>query len=226
MMAMNQAVSERGDVEALLPWHAAGTLSRRDAERVEATLAADPAMARSFEIVREELAETIHLNETLGAPSARAMERLFAAIDADGAPARRTAPSFDLLARVKDMLSGLAPRTLAWSAAAAALAIVVQAGIIANVYLGPRTYEVAGVQQAAPVAPHADALIRFVPQATAAEVTKFLDTHHASIVEGPMSGDLYRIRIAVPGQNRQDVDRVIEGMRAEQAIVGFVGSAE
>ena len=226
MMAMNQAVSERGDVEALLPWHAAGTLSRRDAERVEAMLAADPAMARNFEIVREELAETIHLNETLGAPSARVMERLFAAIDADGAPARRTASSFDLVARVKDMLSSLAPRTLAWSAAAAALAIIVQAGIIANVYLGPRTYEVAGVQQAAPAAPHADALIRFVPQATTAEVTKFLDTHHASIVEGPMTGDLYRIRIPVPGQNRQDVARVIERMQAEQAIVGFVGPAE
>jgi hypothetical protein len=65
-----------------------------------------------------------------------------------------------------------------------------------------------------------------VPQATTAEVTKFLDTHHASIVEGPMTGDLYRIRITVPGQNRQDVARVIEGMQAEQAIVGFVGPAE
>src|SRR5262249_33999864 len=39
----------------------------------------------------QELAETIHLNETLGAPSARAMEKLFAAIEAEeaGAPRRR-----------------------------------------------------------------------------------------------------------------------------------------
>jgi hypothetical protein len=39
--------------------------------------------------VREELAETIHLNETLGAPSARAMEKLFDAIDAEEASAPR-----------------------------------------------------------------------------------------------------------------------------------------
>ncbi len=104
----------------LLPWHAAGTLSRRDADRVEQALAGDRELRRRFDIVREELSETIHLNETLGAPSARAMEKLFAAIDAEGVrtPTRRT--SFDLAGRISDFLSGFSPRTLAWSAAAAA----------------------------------------------------------------------------------------------------------
>ena len=32
---------ERHEIEALLPWHAAGTLSRRDADRVEQALAGD-----------------------------------------------------------------------------------------------------------------------------------------------------------------------------------------
>src|ERR1700747_2951009 len=76
---------ERHEIEALLPWHAAGTLSRRDADRVEQALAGDRELARRYDLVREELAETIHLNETLGAPSARAMEKLFAAIDAESA---------------------------------------------------------------------------------------------------------------------------------------------
>jgi hypothetical protein len=40
-------------------------------------------------LVRRELAETTHLNETLGAPSARAMEKLFAAINAEEARAPR-----------------------------------------------------------------------------------------------------------------------------------------
>src|SRR5262249_15304270 len=39
--------------------------------------------------------ETIYLNETLGAPSVRAMERLFAAIDAEEARAPRHSRSFD-----------------------------------------------------------------------------------------------------------------------------------
>ena len=74
---------ERHEIEALLPWHAAGTLSRCDADRVEQALADDPELAPHYDLVRQELAETIHLNERLGAPSACAMEKLFAAIDAE-----------------------------------------------------------------------------------------------------------------------------------------------
>ena len=73
MNTTNNEAPER-DVEELLPWHAAGTLSRRDAQRVEQALANDPELARRYALVREELSETIYLNETLGAPSARAME--------------------------------------------------------------------------------------------------------------------------------------------------------
>src|SRR5213078_3009523 len=111
---------ERHEIEALLPWHAAGTLSRRDADRVEQALASDRELARRFDIVREELAETIHLNETLGAPSARAMEKLFALIDAEEERAPRGRRTPDLGSRISEFLSGFAPRTLAWSAAAAA----------------------------------------------------------------------------------------------------------
>src|SRR5438309_9213851 len=80
---------ERHEVEALLPWHATGTLNRRDADRVEQALAGDRELARRYELVRQELAETTRLNETLGGPSARAMEKLFAAINAEEARAPR-----------------------------------------------------------------------------------------------------------------------------------------
>ena len=95
---------ERHEIEALLPWHAAGTLSRRDADRVEQALADDPELARRYDLVRLELAETIYLNKMLGAPSTRATKKLFAAIDAEeplaahrtagvGTPAERPRPS-------------------------------------------------------------------------------------------------------------------------------------
>ena len=82
---------ERQEIERLLPWHAAGTLSRREADLVERALAGDTELAQRYDLVRQELAETIHLNETLGAPSERAMEKLFAAIEAEEArtPRRR-----------------------------------------------------------------------------------------------------------------------------------------
>jgi negative regulator of sigma E activity len=81
---------ERREIESLLPWHAAGTLDRSDAERVERALAEDGELAQRYELVREELAETIRLNESLGAPSERATEKVFAAIDAEETRAPRT----------------------------------------------------------------------------------------------------------------------------------------
>src|SRR5438477_4692805 len=88
MMAMSKKLlDEPSEVEMLLPWHAAGTLNARDARRVEEALARDPELAKQYAVIREEYAETIHLNESLGAPSVRAMQKLFAAID--GEPVRK-----------------------------------------------------------------------------------------------------------------------------------------
>src|SRR5687768_15844747 len=121
------------DVEMLLPWHAAGTLSRRDAARVEQALANDNELAARYELVREELGEAIRLNENLGAPSTRAMEALFAKIDAE--PVRKPKVSFNITAWMTNFVAGFSPRTLAYGASAAALAIVLQAGILAGVFV-------------------------------------------------------------------------------------------
>ncbi|HXW24281.1 MAG TPA: hypothetical protein VEK73_06010, partial [Xanthobacteraceae bacterium] len=192
--------NERRDIEALLPWHAAGTLSRRDAQRVEAALEHDEELARQFALVREELGETIHLNETLGAPSARAMERLLAGIEAEGAPARKRR-SFDIAAFVAERLTLFSPRTLAWSAAVAVLAIVLQAGLLAELYIdrgeeAVPAYRTASAPTRSMAAPGSYALIGFMPQASAADVTKFLEAHNASVVDGPRTGGLYRVRIS------------------------------
>src|SRR5215204_5112095 len=120
MITSRNKAPEREDIEALLPWHAAGTLSRRDAERVEQALAQDAELARQFELVREEMAETIHLNETLGAPSTRAAQKLFAAIEAEGTSKKGHTVPFQMSGWLAGLMEQLSPRTLAWSAAAAA----------------------------------------------------------------------------------------------------------
>jgi anti-sigma-K factor RskA len=88
MTAINKQPT-RHEIEELLPWYAAGTLSGREAERVEQALAGDRELAQRNELVRRELAETTRLNEALGVPSVRAMEKLFAAINAEEARAPR-----------------------------------------------------------------------------------------------------------------------------------------
>jgi hypothetical protein len=228
MSSMNEGAHERHAIEELLPWHAAGTLGRQDAERVEAAIAADQELARRFELVREELAETIRLNETLGAPSARAMERLFAAIDQEGAtsPRRRT---FDLLGRAAEFVSGLSPRTLAWSATAAALAIVLQTAILTGVLLkggsrpGNGNYEVASAPEGGgQVTPQgSEVLVRFAPQASAAEITRVLQAHQATIVSGPAS-DLYRVRVAPTRLPKGQLDAIVKALQSERSVIGLV----
>jgi hypothetical protein len=217
--------SGRGDIEDLLPWHAAGTLSPRDMQRVETALAADPELARRYQLVREELAQTIHLNETLGAPSARAAETLFAKIDAE--PARAPAFSANLGARIRDFFAALSPRTVAWSAAAAALAIVLQAGVIGVVLVngnnGPG-YDTASAPSTLSGG-GTYALIRFQPQVSAADITRFLDTNKLSIAEGPLAGGLFRVRIAPAKLAKTDRDRLITTLQTNQ-VVSFIAATQ
>src|ERR1700684_4119121 len=97
---------EPTEIETLLPWYAAGTLRRRDRQRVEDALRYDPALAHHADLVPDELPETISFNESLGVPSARCMDRLMAAIDAETTAARKRhsagairAPFFSFLSR-------------------------------------------------------------------------------------------------------------------------------
>jgi anti-sigma factor RsiW len=221
-------VSEKdaNDIELLLPWHAAGTLSYRETQRVEAALANDPELARRYESVREELGETIHLNETLGAPSSRAMASLFAKIDAE--PARRPTASLNAGSRLREFFAGLSPRTLAWSASAAAVAILLQAGLIAGIMIkensgsGAASYQTASV----PSAVSGDgsyALIRFQPQARAAEITAFLESNDLSIAGGPTAGGLFRVQVAPTKLHTAEFAAIVDKLRANK-IVGFVAT--
>ncbi len=225
MNMIKNKVSEREEIEALLPWHAAGTLSRREAQKVEQALASDAELATQYETVRQDLAETIGLNESLGAPSARAMQRLMADIEADASTAHRTRSSFSLGEWLSDKLSSFSPRTLAWSATAAALAIVLQAGLLAGMFVndhqGNPSYTTASVPLEQAVKPGTDALISFAPTATASEITKLLQTYKMAIVEGP-SGDMYTVRLAVTGIPKEELSKVIKQLQNEKTV-RFVG---
>jgi hypothetical protein len=238
-MTSNHKLSP-GDLEELLPWHAAGTLDSDEAAEVERALAADPELARRFALVREELTETILLNESLGAPSARAMETLFRAIDQDRKVVRRVA-SPSLGARVAQFFS---PRMLAWTASAAAVIVLLQAGVITRLVMEEHESAVPLVQSAASTsdmptfetasAPivtrglevNSYALVRFAPQTSIADINKFLDDHDAAIVDGPKAGGVYRVRVAHGSLSRQQLARAVKELEADKAIVSFAAPSE
>jgi anti-sigma factor RsiW len=221
MMALSNKMldQEPSEIELLLPWHAAGTLNARDARRVEEALARDPDLARQYAVVREEYAETIGLNESLGAPSARAMQKLFAAIDAEPA----THPTFNLSARVSAFFSSLSPRTLAWSASLGALALVLQAGVIGAVLIKNQsaTYQTASFtsndrnEKGAAAAPRA--LVRFSSDAKMTDITTLLDNYHASIVDGPRDG-LFRLQLGDKAMTRDEAASLMSRLQGEKIV--------
>jgi hypothetical protein len=223
-----------GEIELLLPWHAAGTLSRRDAERVERALANDNALAARYEEVREELGAAINLNESLGAPSARAMNDLFAKIDAE--PAREPKSSFSLGGWFTGLFAGLQPRTLAVAASVACLAIVVQAGALTGLLVqNTGIYGVASVDTKPLTRSMSDAghsggsyvLIRFKPGASIADVSKFLVENNAVIADGPAAGSgLYRMRVADRELSEDQIRATVKRMQSDPVVGLTVPSAQ
>jgi anti-sigma factor RsiW len=219
---MEQQASE---IELLLPWHAAGTLNARDARRVEEALAREPELARQYAVIREEYTETIALNESLGAPSVRAMQKLFAAIDAE--PQVTVRPSLPLSARVSAFVAGLSPRTLAWSASLGAIALVFQAGVIGAVLLKNQSvaYQTASLSMNEPITRALGeqtpprALVRFVPEARISDITALLDAYQATIVGGAKGG-MFELQFGNKTMTKEEVADLVGRLQREK-IVGL-----
>jgi hypothetical protein len=233
MTATNKKIQEQepGEIEALLPWHAAGTLSARDSRRVEDALARDSELAKQYAVIREEYAETIAFNESLGAPSSRAMAKLFAAIDAE--PVRKPSASRRISAGIGEFFSSLSPRTLAFAAALGALALLLQAGVIGAILSqqqpgsfqtaslsGPKDTVVRGLgQETGP-----RALVRFAKDARMSDITAFLDANRASIIDSSVGG-MFRIQFGDKPMSRQEFAGLMTRLQNEK-IIDLAASAQ
>jgi anti-sigma factor RsiW len=225
MMAASKKMldQEPSEIEMLLPWHAAGTLNARDARRVDEALARDPDLAKQYAVIQQEYAETIHLNESLGAPSARAMTKLFAAIDAE--PSRKPSASLNISARISEFFANLSPRTLAWSASLGALALLLQAGVIGAVLVNSQnaSFQTASLSTNEPITralgPEAPprALVRFAPDARVADITALLDTYQASIVDGAKGG-LFRLQFGNKAMGKNELAELMTKLQSEKIV--------
>lgn len=249
MIALSKKMLEQepGEIELLLPWYAAGTLNARDMRRVEEALAQDPKLARQYAEIRGEYAETIALNESLGAPSMRAMHRLFAAIDVE--PAQSAATSNGLCARILRFFDSLSPRALAWSASFGALLVLLQAGVIGTVLMtnqtasdqtapfsindramSNRAMSNRAMSERAPAAAApltrslalqearpAHVQVQFTPDARIADITALLDNYQASITAGGKGGT-FLLQIGDNAMSKADADRLIARLQREKIV--------
>ena len=205
------------EIEALLPWYAAGTLRRRDRQRVEAALLNEPGLARQAELAREELAETIACNESLGVPTARAMDRLMAAIDEETLAVRKPTSARVVAGRFATFIAGFSPRTLAIAASVACLAIALQATVLVSLLTKPAAEQGIAANDTAR-GRGSYAMVRFAREASAAEITRFLENNQATLVDGPRPGGVYRVRIAVSKLAKDEFARIVSRMRQDRVV--------
>ena len=69
-------------------------------------------------------------------------------------------------------------------------------------------------------------VVRFAPQASADEITKFLAAYKATVVEGPLNGQLYRIRLSETKLPREEVGKIVRQMQSESNVVRFIAAKE
>ena len=240
MMALSKHMQEHdpSEIELLLPWYAAGTLNPSEIKRVEEALAGDAELAQQYAAIQREYAETIALNETSGAPSRRAMQKLFAAIDAE--PAQAASPPRSFGRRLLGFFDSLSPRALAWSASFGILLVLAQAGIIAAVMMRsqPATYQTAqlnisersvgepltraiGPTQLSTASVHA--LVRFAPDARISDITTLLNNYKATIIDGARGG-LFTLQLGERPMSKDEASGLIARLQREK-IVGLAVAA-
>ncbi|HEY1736079.1 MAG TPA: hypothetical protein VGG12_05490 [Methylovirgula sp.] len=213
--------TDHQDFAELAPFYVAGTLSPDEAARFEAALVEDTALARNVAAARSERDEVVALNEALPVPSARAFDLLFARIDAE--PARRPGlwHRLDLGARLAEFFS---PQTLGWAVAAACLVLAVQAGFLVTDHEKNPSggYGTASIPRENMAGAGIFALIVFSPNANADAISALLDKTGAQIVEGPLTGGFYRLRIGGPDQAAAETQRRLGLLRNANGVVRFV----
>ena len=203
---------EIDEIEALLPWYAAGALSDKERAAVGAALAARPELRASLATVEEDLGETVALNETLGAPSPEVWARVMRGV---AASPHRPAVSERLAAWFGYGVEGRSPWP-ALAGVAAALVIAAQAATIVSL-LRPGGQK-SGYATVTATTSTADALVAFAPDAKMADVAALLTEHQATIVSGPRASGLYGLKLAAKPRSKAEIEAAVKALAASPLV--------
>jgi anti-sigma factor RsiW len=231
-MAMSETgtpSSEREEIEMLLPWYATGRLEPNDMARVEAFLERHPDVARQLDLVAAEREATIASNDAIRLPRGLTADALLARI---GAEERRTPAGAlrGVFGTITQFFSAPTATGVRWAAAAAALLLAVQLGVIGSLSTelarrpDPGGFTTASGGAGA-AADGAFALVRFTDSATAAQISAELLRRDMAIAEGPKPGGLFLVRIGPARLTVAERDAKISELRQNGALVGLVTPA-
>jgi anti-sigma factor RsiW len=217
-------LTEREEIEALLPWYVTGRLDRADRERIDRYLERHPELRHQLAPIEADRHAAVATNERIAAPPTLSADRLAARL-----PRRTNGALQRMWAPLRDFFDAPTAAGVRWAVAAAVVAFVLQG--VALTTLLPRFdvgYETAsgGAGQATR---SATLLVRFAPGASLEAIGEALAKREMRIVDGPKPGQLYVIAIGPRTLGAEMRDRRAAELRALDGIVALVlpgGEAE
>lgn len=191
MSGIDEQLSEREEIEMLLPWYVTGKLDAADTARVETYLQHHPDMRRQLALIAEEQTATIAGNEAIR-PRFASADALLARTATPSSVARSWLSG--IVDAVKDLFQAPTPGAVRWAAAAAAIIIFVQAMAVGTLLTREGgSYQTAsrpGVEaQMAPAA-----MLAFTDQASVGAIALLLYDQQMRLVDGPLPGGFYSVR--------------------------------
>ena len=215
------ALSEREEIELLLPWYVSGTLDATDRDRVERYLADHPEVRRQLDLIREERHQTILANEALPTPSAAALERLIASL-----PARRSGLLGRLFASqgyqaLAELFAPPTPRAVRFAAYAVACLLLLQSLAITALLVEGNV----GSYQTAAGKNDEEGLsffVAFTDTTSTAELTRLLQDFEARIVDGPKPGGVYQVKVRTSDRSPAAADALQRRLAARRDVVRLV----
>lgn len=232
-------ISQKEEIEMLLPLYVNGTLSQDEHVKVETYLKDHPDMAFQLELIEQERVANITSNEQLGTVSPQALGKLHEKLDAfEELHTRQKASVFqnitDFIKNLTDFEHAIGKLALG----AAVILILIQASIIGSFVLNeadpkgqqiatkPHKYQVANDSEGIPQTKGVSLIINFHETATIKDIISLISKFRATIISGPTEDGYFTVKISDKKLSEDQIDDIISKLQSQEKLVNFVGVNE
>ncbi len=205
------------ELELLLPFHTTGRLTPSEATRAERYFSDHP---DRWQLLSEEKDAVVAGNEAISARRVHSFARVAAAISAT-----RDQPvmSRGVFGAIRWFFDRPSAQSVRWVGAAAAVLIAIQTAAIGTLLVAQSSNQYATASGGSVLRePGRLVTIRFADGATAPAIATLLAGLDMRIVDGPVGGGLFTIRIGPQGMSDAERDRAIASLKARRDLVAFV----
>ncbi len=217
-MSTPETVSEREDIEMLLPWYVTGKLDASDRAKVDAYLTRDPAMRHQMALIQDEQTASISANEAIVAPRTLTVERSMQAVAAKTSLGTRQAAS-GFLGVVRAWFDHPSARGVRYAAIAAAAVFVLQSATIGALISQSQTYTTASGTNAAE---GATVIVKFRDEVSVQSIAAALAQRDMTIVDGPKTGGTFVVRLGAGTISQAERQQRISDLRSLSGVISLV----